>query len=626
MKLLKQNLKQLSLIALIFLTLSTGFYCQLTKNQVKAFPNTNAAPTMEAQIPDSKFTAPLLSKSLFETDPQRKLRKSDFLQALKFSHYKLTRGETEQIFIFADQDHDDQVDQKEWDDFVTLFIQPFEACDKNHDFILSDEEFKPCFDADPKSTLVKFRRRFEEKKHTLLMNVVSTRGKSDINFSDYLFLKRGLFAWQQCQSHAKYIAISQFKCALRTAIPSKYHNKLDLEKIYNTGLKLANDKALIQLDFVSYQRVLYLAFVYFMIGQPHDTPFLEKQQFIKFIKEDRYPTNFEESEVNIFYDLINANPFQNNFTMNFETFGFFFNLHKLFNQYAIEKPLQINQEELAKLLDDFLSPLGVTLSVDLSKTNFNPEQYQEASIVLQRLRVNERDFYFSFKQDASVNTHSLHVESTKAATYYDKKANDSNRKVFFSIMAGSDKKYWTKDIFYKAFTLSNLFTELCVDKRWLVSATTFVDKLTTIYDSINPPIAQKLRNNYVIYKGIPREINIDLLTFLALENFAFKVNIEALYSSNQLINETLLKVVLNDYGMKNMPDPVIDVGKKGYDTLRRRLYDPKHIVKLIVVVSSVAAEQLRTKEVNDDQKIITNDDHSRKYPTFSRKFMSSPLA
>ena len=67
---------------------------------------------------------------------------------------------------------------------------------------------------------------------------------------------------------------------------------------------------------------------------------MEKNNFIKAIKEDRLPNNFEISDINFFYEITglnNANNFyKDGFNvitgMNFETFCFFFHYNKLFNK------------------------------------------------------------------------------------------------------------------------------------------------------------------------------------------------------------------------------------------------------------------------------------------------------
>ena len=86
-----------------------------------------------------------MSQALRETLAHRRLRKSDFLEIFRYGMYELTRGETEQLFNFVDQNKDDMIDHKEWGAFVQLFILPFEACDTSHNYILEPKEFKICF-------------------------------------------------------------------------------------------------------------------------------------------------------------------------------------------------------------------------------------------------------------------------------------------------------------------------------------------------------------------------------------------------------------------------------------------------------------------------------------------------
>lgn len=627
---MKMNSFTYLLTTLIITLLSLNNQKPLKYNQLKAYPNYNEALTMKSQIPTANFTVPWLSKSLFEEDPERKLRLKDFTSAVKFTSYHLTRGEMEQIFFFTDKNHDDLLDQTEWDAFSSLFILPFEACDTNANYLLDPEEFKACFDADPRTKLVQFRRRYEDTKHKLIMDTVSTRGNSEINFSDYLIIRRSLFAWQMCHSNSKYIAISAFRCSLKTAIPNKYQMRIDHEKIYNVGLKLGNDPALIELDYISYLRVLYFAYVFSILGLSHDMPYLEKNQFIKATREDRFPTNFEESEINLLYDLINTNPTVLNSSeikMNFDTFAFFYNLHRLFNKYSIERPLQLKEDELMNLLNDPLAPLTAILSIDASKSNYTESQYLEVTMVLQKLRLSENDFYNSFvEQDASVSTAATFDKNTTFSNFYDKKVNISNRHFFFTTMTGMDKKYWNKEIFYRAFQLANLFTELTSqhDKRFLVPGGTFIDKLPAAYETVNPPINMQNRNIYSVYKNIPREIYLDLLTFLCLENFYYKFSLGK-SGSAQLINETLLKMILKDYGMENMPDTVIDLGKKGYDSLRRRMYIPAEVIKYLIIIQANAGENQRNSDYLAEFGLKENTDDSRKFPGPSRRFMGSPL-
>ena len=457
------------------------------------------------------------------------------------------------------------------------------------------------------------------------MDIVSTRGNEMINFSDYLFIKKSWFAWQQCHSNSKYIAVSHFRCAFKLAIPQKYHMKMSMDEIYKIGLNLANDRALIELDYISYLRVLYFSYVFAIYGSPNDAPFLDKPQFIKAIREDRFPLNWEEVEVDVLYELINTHPFEKNITMGFGSWAFYFNLHRLFNKYSIERPLQLNPEEYDKLLGDPLSPFGITMAIDVSKSDFKEPQYLEASLVLQRKRLNEGNFYYSFLQvgqDASVTSKSFHVESTKNAVYQDLAPNADIRKRFFMTMTGTDRKYWNKAIFYRAFTMGNLYAHMCHDKAWIINVPYIIDNMMVAYDVVVPPIAQKLRMNYVVYKTLLREVSFDFVSFMALENWNFKVD-EHTKSTNASISETTLKMILNDYGMKEMPDTVIDLTKIGYDAMRRRQYNPKNTLKNIIVVHATAAEAVRNKRDQEEFGVKKNEDLSRRFPGLPRRFQSS---
>jgi len=265
---------------------------QYRNNQKFAYPNTYEAPTTTQDVKDPKFGVPKLSLSLFEENPQRKIRLKDFLVVINYSLYKLTRGETELIFHFADMNKDDMIDQREWEAFTALFVFPFEACDYTGSYLLDEQEFKKCFDADPRAKAVDLGERFGDKNYTVLMETVSSRQESNLNFHDYLIIRRGLFGWKECHSSHDTISKYAFQCALKSAIPIKFQIKINSDTIYNAGRKLGNINENPELDFVSYIRTIYFTYVFSIYNLPNDSPFIEKTQFLKAVKEDRFPTHF----------------------------------------------------------------------------------------------------------------------------------------------------------------------------------------------------------------------------------------------------------------------------------------------------------------------------------------------
>jgi hypothetical protein len=623
MKVIRNSVVNLLLLGLIFLLISSISAQQgedkLEGTQLTAFPNIIEAPTASDQLDKAPKTLPLLSRALSESDPQRNMRKNDFVTEIRYTWHQLTKSEAEQIFDFVDYDHKDLIAPSDWDKFVALFVLPFEACDKDKNQLLSEEEYKTCFNNDPRTKNVQFRRRDEEQKTGIIMDTITTRGKREINFSDYLFVKKALYGWDMCHSGAKYIAKAHFRCAINYAIPNKYHLKIDIDKIYDEGIILMSDKNLVELDFIGYLRISHFTYVFTILGTPHDSPNLEKTQWIKAIKEDRIPNNFEESEVIYIFELINTNPLQAVSSIDFSSWCFFYNLHKLFNVYSHDKPLHLTLDELQKLLKDRFVTREILQAIDSSPVNFTEDKYQEASLVLKGRRLSESTF-FKFKQDASVTTNATNDESTKNANFHDITVDEKRRAVFFSTFALFDKKHWTRNNMYLAFQLSNLYITFvgitAITKPIPVSW--FLEKLPTLYDTVTPPISVKQRNNLSIYKSLPSEIYLDLLTFLALENFTNKIKSYTMNNS-MLINETVIKTVLQDFGMLNMPDTVLDTASKGFDALKRRQFDPQTIIKNTIIVHAVAAEHERDNRYIKDNKLKLNNDPSRRFSNFLRR-------
>jgi hypothetical protein len=597
----------------------------LTGAQLAAYPNVYEAPTQTNQLGKNNALVTRLSGALSEANPQMNLRLTQFLEAMKYGLHQLTKGEAEQIFYFVDADKKDTVSQKEWQDFVALFVLPFEACDKDNNKVLNEEEFKICFDNDPRTRFIEFRKRYDTSKYGLIMDTISTRGKREINFADYLFVRKVLYGWKECHSHSTYIAKAHFACALNKAIPNKFNLKLDIEKMYNTGLELAADRNLIELDFIAYLRISYFAYVFTVFATPQDTPYLEKTQWLEAVKQDRLPNNFEEAEINYIYELINTNPLKPVTTIDFTSFVFFFNLHKLFYTYSATKPLQLSRDEFLKMLDDPFVNKEIVMAIDGSATKFTEPQYQEASLILNRVRLNESQF-FKFKQDSSVTTGLTKNDKTTLANYYDIVPNKVNREIFFTSIADNDKQFILKSHLYKGFQLANLYTSVlgsCTKTR-PIPVTWFIEKLPTLYDTVTPPISMKQRNNLSYYKSLPGELYLDLLTFIALEKFNDKIKVYTM-SDAMLVNETVLKTILQDFGMENIPDTVLDTASQQMDTLRRRQFEPRKIIISCIIVQAAGSENVRNLLTVEKEGLRHNLDPARPFPALlTRRQSLSP--
>ena len=606
-------------------------------NQLYTYPNNFEAPTNTTAMKILNYTSPYLSHVLFEADSKRSLSNVEFLRLSRFQTYRLTKGETEAIFEFVDTNKDDLISSVEWDEFNGLYVFPFEACDKNHDYLLDANEFADCFDADPRSRFIIFRRKNNDNKYQQMLWAITTRAKDLINFYDYLFIRRSMFAWVNCLSNSKFMCKQAFKCAIKSGILPKFRVTADIDHIYNAAIHNANDLHIIELDFINYIRVLFALNEFSFFGTPTTVPYIEKFNMIKAIREDRVPTNFEESEVDFLFALIETNPLKPNVKMNFNTFYFFWNLHRLFNKHSVSRPLLLGLDEFRKLWEDEYIHPQIKKSVENSRTDFTQKEYQEASLMLQRKRPNEAHYFFNFKeqenkaaeefkfkQDASENTAAVWNASTVNDTYFMHHENPKNIETLFYVFVEINKQVWTKNQYYKAFTLLNLFMEMITDWRQIVQTSDLVDHLQDRYETVNPPINYMQRENYPMYKYLPRDFSIDALLFVSIENYRHKFR-SYLKSSSQIVYESYVKTLLQDFGMAEMPDTVIDLGKKGFDQLRRRTFDPYEVAKNVFIVQATAAENKRGNEFVKKFELKQNYDPSRRFMRLPRRAQASPF-
>ena len=693
------------LFSILSIILVNGLFCihneknvpevKLEYDQTQAYPNQFHPATNSTNLAHANYTAPRMSMSLSESASHVSYRLIDFLDVFKFVMYRMTRGEAEQIFLFADGNRNGQLSNQEWMDFSALYILPFEACDSNGDYLLDEAEFKFCFEKDPKFKTIIFPRRYGNNPELEIMEVMSTRQANLINFNEYLFTRRAAYAWTHCHSNSKYIAKTSFSCALKTALSfeRKFTFKLTDLEIYDAGVRIDNDFE-IQLNYISYLRILHYFNLFNIYSAGNSIAQLEKNQLIKAIREDRLPNNLEEDTIKVWYDLISSNPFKKADSMGFKTFAFFWSLHRLFNKYSIERPGQITENEMIKLLKDKTVPAFTLHGIDLSFIKFSAAEYQNASLSLNTLRPNESAYFSQFLsikenvntvekveekkgslrsnkkeavvtneesqkfeslftsgsglrevlaeslqigmtkamlnlqnresvkeeegQDASANTAALWHSKSVNATYYKTHENEENRRIFFTIFRDPILSTITKENYYKAFALANLFNYFVNDGTFVVLIDTFVDRLMKTYSLSTPPINVKQRENYTMYKRLPRGLHLDLLTFLQIENFRNRLG-------SSTVDETRLKLVLQDYGMRDMPDTVLDLGLVSYGVSRSRIFDVEKTLEKCLHVQCVASDYKRVAFLQDKFNLKTNLDPSRRFPAFPPRSMASPF-
>lgn len=591
--------------------------------QKHAFPSPVVNPLTNSQLKATKqIPINRLSNAFSELNFNEKVKRQNFLDLIKYTYFKLTKAEANIIFNTIDTDRDDLISPNEYHDFSVLYLMPFEACDTSKENLLSIKDFKLCFSKDPKRQQVTFRRRHEEKNEVeeMIMNILSTRGRAAMNIFEYIIFRRALYSWIKCESSSKFMVKAGFNCGINTFISHKYLRKTDTNVMYDIGILYSQGANLIDLDFISYLRIAYYTLAFLNFNQSNPTMNIEKNKFLKAVHEDVFPNNFKEEEILLMYSMTS-----NLDSMDFSSFSFYFHFHRLFDKYSFRTPFKLTEIEFLKLIEDNEFPLDIRLSIDRSFVKFTQPEYLEASLILSRQRLNEFGFY-KFKQDATVEQRSVNDKKTINANAIATLPYKTARKFFFTIMSKkvNEENIWDKDCFYRSFLYSNLYHKILSYSNGYKDNKTFMTHLIKAYETSIPSVHYSLRANINLYKNLPDEIKLDLLLFLEINNCLRKMGIKS-YSDIEEVNEVDMKMMMKDFGMELMPDTVLDIGFKGKDNLGRRVFTAIESFKSLIIVQAAAAENHRSKRDIKVNKLIKNNDLSRKFPEDGRRFEASPL-
>ena len=126
--------------------------------------------------------------NLLTIDSYKKYKKNDFIKAIEYSNYQLSRGELEEMFDFIDTNHDLLVDKEEWQKFVQVFIFPFEKCDIDHNYLLDEAQLKQCFENDPSSKQIGIVLKEQASFYKNIIDLLSFNNHKTINLFSYLIL------------------------------------------------------------------------------------------------------------------------------------------------------------------------------------------------------------------------------------------------------------------------------------------------------------------------------------------------------------------------------------------------------------------------------------------------------
>jgi hypothetical protein len=123
---------------------------------------------------------------------------TDFVTFEKFKILMKNRGlipgEIQFLFNTADRTKSNKIKQVEWTSFFRVFIEPFEKCDEDKNYLLNKDELVKCLDEDDYLKELRVKDVNVEK----LMELLYKDEEHLINFADYMYLRRVNLAWGDC--------------------------------------------------------------------------------------------------------------------------------------------------------------------------------------------------------------------------------------------------------------------------------------------------------------------------------------------------------------------------------------------------------------------------------------------
>ena len=315
---MKSNIILFYLIGLSIIDLTLGI--RIRKDNVpEGTLALKIAPGIHQSFDSNRSGNKTLSLALYSIDSYKKYKKNDFIKAIEYSNYQLSRGELEEMFDFIDTNHDLLVDKEEWQKFVQVFIFPFEKCDIDHNYLLDEAQLKQCFENDPSSKQIGIVLKEQASFYKNIIDLLSFNNHKTINLFSYLILRRAMFSWNSCHSDFRYMSLQSFKCAIRISAPDTFLYKVNIDEMYSVGIKLANEPSSVQLTFTNYCMIVFYVHAFRLLGANNDNV-LYKNAFIKGQREERIPTNFDNEEIDIIFDISSKQSYQQESYLDFSSF------------------------------------------------------------------------------------------------------------------------------------------------------------------------------------------------------------------------------------------------------------------------------------------------------------------
>lgn len=376
----------------------------------------------------------------------------EFLDAYKNHH--LSFGEIKLIFQTADRNHDNKVSFQEWQDFFTLFVEPFQSIDSDGNYLLSQEDLWAAISAE--DTLFDGVQVTEEEVPRLVQQFDRFNSGNQLNFADYLFLRKANLAWKECASETG-IGYRAMSCALQITSPGRVLSAPDAKEVYELAFVLKEGKntgSVSQINFLEFIGVAHLYYYFSAFELPFQKGVLTKKSALRAIDDAVLPSTLGPLDIHQMYGKLDQ--------LTFKGFGGLLWAYRTFSRYDNETPGRLSLAEWNEILaePDFNPNL-----LALIDGFYLPSQEEIEQAGLKRLGApaSEKDYLINYLETKSKLRKSAH-KNRKVPVQEDARFEDSNRdivyRIFDSSQAGQMKyadfaAFWTYSWLFLAFDVNS---------------------------------------------------------------------------------------------------------------------------------------------------------------------------
>jgi Ca2+-binding EF-hand superfamily protein len=544
-------------------------------NVVPTIPVATSTPGVTPVIPvvvPTNSTAPIpMSKSLYAALNNTIVRQDlpTFKTMTKgYNNNKLLSHQLDELYMDLLRFDHTELTEGDIRSGIKVFIDNFEACDKNNNTYLNLAEFTACMTTDPFLNKVTppppqfasyANYTIPSEFYEELFNRLDTFHMGFINLHDYMMLRLFVFSLKKCSVISPFIEEIAFECAIDIVSGTRTLPRTTARHVYNLGVELSNSFGSRNMDFITFTTVAESARLFSKINKKQDLD-ATKSEFMLALDKNILPMRYNEAIVQQMFRLVDDD------SMDIVTFIFYDNMLKLFDIPNPERKYHLNITEFTNLMSDHLFPRRVLQEIkNIPQNNITAESYQMRQYQNLPKYYDEDMHLMKFLQK---NYKVMSQEKVQVANITLNLPYTAYR--LFKVLDNENDGFINFYDFSKFLQIAYIFGQGDTNNQYRIIGSNLYDifNLHSGYPVINLDSKNKARRFRLI-----SDTYIDLLDALLIERIEDIVQKFARRNDPSTLYEVELKTIFNNVGLQFVPDAVFNKCLRGMDDKNIPLYD-----------------------------------------------------